>query len=216
MGRPRKEADVLAIFRVVRVLTLHQLCDRLESSRATVLRRLKEHGYYSSYNHAGRFLTVEGVADFDSQGLWIWKAARFSRHGTLKQTVRHFVQASERGMTHEELATRLVVRAHNTLLELVGEAEIRRERLGPTFVYLSRKASVRRQQILRRKSFLTERKKPRPTSRQIIATLLELIKDPRADRHDIMLRCQRAAVTISRQLVDAIFDTYDLSKKRGP
>ena len=159
MGRPRKKADVVATFRVARVLTLEQLCDRLASSRATVLRRLKERGYYSSYNHAGRSLTVKGVAEFDSQGLWIWKAARFSRHGTLKQTVHHFVQACERGMTHEELATLLGVRAHNTVLELVGEDRIRRERLGPTFVYLSRKASVRRQQVLRRKSFLTEHPK---------------------------------------------------------
>ncbi len=216
MGRPRKKADVLATFRVARVLTLEQLCDRLASSRATVLRRLKEHGYYSSYNHAGRYLTVKGVVDFDSQGLWVWKTARFSRQGTLKQTVHHFVQACERGMTHEELATLLGVRAHNTVLELVGEDRIRRERLGPTFVYLSRKPSVRRQQVLRRKSLLTEHQKTRPTSRQIIATLLELIKDPKADRHDIMLRCQRAAVAISRQLVDAIFDTYVLNTKRGP
>ncbi len=85
MVRPRRELDVVDTFRAPRVLTLEQLRGRLRSSRSTVLRRLDEHGYYSSYNHSGRFLTVEEVADFDSRGLWVWKTARFSRHGNLKQ-----------------------------------------------------------------------------------------------------------------------------------
>ena len=216
MGRPRKETDVVKTFRGSPVLTLEQIGHKLHASRSTVVRRLKEHGYYSSYNQSGEFLTIKEVADFDSEGLWIWKAARFSRHGNLKQTVQHFVQTSERGMTHEELATLLGVRVHNPLLKLVSERTIRREKLGPTFVYLSRSPSARKEQIRRREAFLTERAKPRPSSRQIIATLLEVIKDPSAKRHDVVLRCQRAGVSISRELVDLIFETHDLEKKTAP
>ena len=215
MVRPRREFDLVKTFRVPRVLTLEQLCGRLRSSRSTVLRRLDEHGYYSSYNHSGRFLTVEEVAEFDSRGLWVWKTARFSRHGNLKQTLMFFVEDSKEGMTHEELATLLGVRAHNTLLELVHEEKIRRERLGPTFVYVSRKTSIRTKQVRRRKSLLAQPPKPRPTSRQIIATLLHLVQDPAASRRQIALRCQRSGVSISGELVDAIFQTYDLDKKRA-
>jgi hypothetical protein len=215
MVRPRRELDIVDTFRAPRVLTLEQLCGKLRSSRSTVLRRLDEHGYCSSYNHSGRFFSIDEVADFDSRGLWIWKTARFSRHGNLKQTVNFFVEDSKRGITHQELAILLGVRAHNTLLELVQEKRIRRERLGPTFVYLSRKASMRAEQVRRRKSLLVQPKKPRPTSRQIIATLLQLIKDPVASRQQVVLRCQRSGVTISRELVDAIFQTHDLDKKRA-
>jgi hypothetical protein len=215
MVRPRRELDVIDTFRAPRVLTLERLCGKLRSSRSTVLRRLEEHGYYSSYNHSGRFLTIEEVTDFDSRGLWVWKTARFSRHGNLKQTVNFFVEESKQGITHEELATLLGVRTHNTLLELVQEKKIRRERLEPTFVYLSRKRSLRAEQVRRRKSLLAQPKKPRPTSRQIIATLLQLIKEPVASRQQIVLRCQRSGVSISRELVDAIFETYDLDKKRA-
>jgi hypothetical protein len=215
MVRPRRELDVVDTFRAPRVLTLEQLCGKLRSSRSTVLRRLDEHGYYSSYNHSGRFLTIEKVADFDSRGLWVWKTARFSRHGNLKQTVNFFVEDSKLGITHEELATLLGVRAHNTLLELVQEKQIRRERLGPSFVYLSRKTSLRVKQVRRRKSLLAQPKKPRPSSRQIIATLLQLSQDPVASRQQIVLRCQRSGVPISRELVDAIFQTSDLDKKRA-
>jgi len=123
---------------------------------------------------------------------------------------------NEQGMAQAELARLLGVRTHNTLLELVEEKRIRRERLGSTFVYLSRKASIRGGQVRRRRLLLAEPKKPRPTSRQIIATLLELIKDPVAERQQIALRCQRSGVSISRELVDGIFEKYDLDKKRAP
>jgi hypothetical protein len=216
MVRPRKELHVVQIFRAPRILTLEQLCRKMRASRSTVLRRLHEHGYYSSYNHSGKFLTIDEVAEFDSRGLWYWNAARFSKYGSLKESVWQFVEDSEQGMTHEELATLLGVRAHNSLLELVEEEWIHRERLGPTFVYLSHQTSVRSKQVRRRQSLLTEGQKPRPTARQIIATLLELIKDPGAARQQIVLGCQRGGVSISRELVDAVFETYDLDKKRAP
>jgi hypothetical protein len=216
MVRPRKELDVVQTFRAPRILTLEQLCRKTRSSRSTVLRRLDEHGYHSSYNHSGKFVTIDEVAEFDSRGLWVWNAARFSKHGNLKETVWHFVEDSKQGMTHQELAALLGVRAHNSLLELVDEEWLGRERLGPSFVYLSHKTSVRRKQVRLRKLFLQESKKPRPTTRQIIATLLELIKDPQAARHEMVFRCQRSGVPISRELVDVIFETYDLDKKRAP
>jgi hypothetical protein len=216
MVRPRKELDVVKIFRAPRILTLEQLCRKMRASRSTVIRRLDEHGYHSSYNHSGRFLTIDEVAEFDSRGLWGFSAARFSKHGNLKETVWQFVEDSEQGMTHEELATLLGVRVHNSLLELVEEEWTHRERLGATFVYLSQQTSVRRKQVRRRKLRLADGQKPRPTARQIIAALLELIKDPRVSNQQIVLGCQRTGVSISRELVDAIFETYELDKKRAP
>ena len=215
MVRPRMELDVVQTFRAARILTLDQLCRKMRASRSTVLRRLEEHGYHSSYNHSGKFLTINEVAEFDSRGLWTWNVARFSKFGSLKETVWNYVKDSSQGMTHAELVTLLGVRAHNSLLELVEEKWLRRERLGPAFVYLSRTPSVRKEQVRRRKALLKESKKPCPTSRQIIVTLLELIADPRAPRHQIVLRCQRSGVSVSREMVDVVFETYDLDKKRA-
>lgn len=215
MARPRKQVDLPATFRGPRVLTLDQLVKRLSLSRSSVLRRLSEHGYFASYNHRRRFLTIEEVADFDSHGLWMWNAARFSTHGALKDTAEHFIVTAERGMTHEELSELLVVRVHNALLELVEENRTVRERLGPAFVYLSPKSRVRREQIRRRMAFLKEREKPRPTSRQIIVVLVELIKDPKASMQDLVARARRAGVSVTHDLVDAIFESYDLDKKRA-
>lgn len=216
VGRPRKEVLLVKMFLAPRILTFEQLSDRLDFSRSTVFRRLREHGYYSSYNCSGRFLTIAEVADFDPQGLWVHKTARFSKHGTLKDTVERLVNLGERGLTHQELTSILGVRVHNALLGLVEEKRIQREQLGPSFVYLTHKRSVQRKQILRRDEFLKQRRRPRPTSRQIIGTLLELIKEPRAARGDIVARCRRGGLSISREDVDLIFEIFDLEKKRAP
>lgn len=216
MARPRKPAEIVAAFQRARVLTLHELVERLRLSRATVARRLSEHGYYSSYNQRGKFLTVNEVAEFDPRGLWAWKTARFSRHGGLLETAEHFIEASDCGMTHEELSAVLGLRLHNSLLELVRRGRVHREQIGPTFVYLSPRTRVRRQQIRRRCSLLEEQQRAQPTSQQVIAILLELIRDPKASRDEIAERCRRAGTKLTRAVVDATFEAYDLDKKRAP
>ena len=118
-------------------------------------------------------------------------------------------------MTCEELSAALGVRVQNTLLQLVREKKTDRERLGPTFVYLSERGHLRRQQTRRRMEFLEERRTTVPTSRQIIATLLELIRDPEATREQIVPRCQGSGVAISPTVGDTVFEMYDLDKKRA-
>jgi len=216
MGRQRKEVSLVRTFLGPRVLMLGELGERLACCRNTVLRRLKEHGYHTSYNLRGKFMTIDEVAHFDSRGLWAAKGARFSQWGTLKDTIHHFVEVSEKGMTHEELSTILGLRVHDTLLGLVREGKIRRNRLGPTYVYSSARRSRERQQTRRRREFLASVQRARATSRQKIATLLELIKDPKATRQEIVVRCKRAGVAISGEVVDAIFDEYELDKKGAP
>ena len=215
MARLRIETDLVAAFRSARVLTLDELVRRLCVSRRTVFRRLSEHGYFGSYNASGRFLTVREVADFDTRGLWSFNAARFSRYGSLKETVVHFVGSSASGMTHEEISDLLGVRVHNTLRALVREGAISRDQLGGVFVYASASTKIRQAQVQARSSVLGERA-IRPTSGQVIAVLLELIQDPKASREGILARCQGVGVRIARIVVDSIFTRYDLDKKRAP
>jgi predicted DNA-binding transcriptional regulator AlpA len=65
MSRPRKELALMESFWAPRVLTLPQLCRTLRCSRSTILRRLAEHGYYSSYNHSGKYVTIPEIGPFD-------------------------------------------------------------------------------------------------------------------------------------------------------
>ena len=216
MSRPRREIALVETFLAPRVLTLQQLCHRVRCSRTTILRRLGEHGYYSSYNHSGKFFTIPEVPQFDSHGLWACKTARFSSHGTLKDTVACLVQSSTQGMTQAELNSLLAVRVHNTLLQLTREDTLRRQRIGPTFVYLHRKRAIRIEQVKQRRAMTPQWPAIRPTHQQTIAALLELIQHPKATRQQIVNRCQRGGVSLSLQVMDIIFERYELDKKRAP
>jgi hypothetical protein len=119
----------------------------------------------------------------------------------------YLVQSSSQGMTHEELTSLLSVRVHNPLLELTREGLLRRERIGPTFVYLHAKRTRETEQRRRRKAAMPRRPAVHPTPRQTIATLLELIQDPQATRTEIVRRCRRDGVAISPQVVDAAAST---------
>jgi hypothetical protein len=55
----------------------------------------------------------------------------------------------------------------------------------------------------------------RPTPPQTIATLLELIQDPKATREQIVRRCRSGGVSISTSVVHAVFERYELDKKRA-
>ena len=106
-------------------------------SRTTVFYALKAAGYLSSYSHAGRYYTLAHIPRFDAHGLWSHKQVRFSKHGTLRETVFSLVQRSPQGYTHEQLQTLLDVRLHDTLRNMVNAGLLGRERIGGVFVYLS-------------------------------------------------------------------------------
>jgi len=194
---------------------MDQLCEKMKCSKQTVFRRLYEQGYYSSYNHKGKFFTIDEVSHFDSYGLWMCKGARFSKHGTLKQTVAHFVTTSKEGMIHEELSALLAVRTHNTLLTLFEEGIVHREKIGPAFVYLNPKQSHRKKQVHQRQKLVKAQKRPCPTYPQKIATLLEIIMDPKVERQAIVARVKRKGISISHEIVNTIFEKFELDKKRA-
>jgi len=105
-----------------------------------------------------------------------------------------------------------LIRPDTTGFGLATEGEVGRQRLGPTFVYCSRKRSIAKQQTFRRKEHLKNSLRPRATSRQKIATLLELIKESKIKREEIVLCLKPAGVTITQELVNAVFEEYDLDK----
>jgi hypothetical protein len=168
MGTIRKDVSLTRIFLKARILTLDQLCEKMQCSQPTVFRRLCDHGYYSSYNHAGKFFAIDEVAHFDSRDLWMCKGARFSKHGNLKMTVSHFVKESKKGKTHAELLAILGVRSHNTLLNLVQEGSVKRDKVGSSYVYLNVNRAIHKRQVSQRENYLESQKKSRASGHNIL------------------------------------------------
>ena len=138
----------------------------------SVFRRLKEIGYRTSYTHCGRYYTLENIPKFDERGLWFHQDVGFSKNGTLKSTIKAWMESSPTGFTHEELEGLLHIRVHSTLWELVRENAIGREKLARTYLYVSQSPERRAEQLKKRQDMRAGIVAPLPT-----AILIEILAE---------------------------------------
>src|SRR5438128_1772362 len=104
-----------------RILTLDRIARALgQPSRVTVFRKLAQLGARASYSHRGGYQTLDRIAEYDENGLWTFHGVRFSKHGTLMQTIVYLVERSREGCFASELQDLLQVRVHNALAHLYG------------------------------------------------------------------------------------------------
>lgn len=106
-------------------------------SRNTVFRKLAQIGGRASYSHGGRYQTLDRIAEYDENGLWGLRAVRFSRQGTLLETIVHLVERSSEGYFASELQALLEVRVHNALAHLYAAKQLGREQLASQYLYVS-------------------------------------------------------------------------------
>ena len=110
---------------------------QLEVSRRTVRRALVKHGYYSSCNGNGTYVTLPETPRFTPDCLWVHRKLCFSSHGTLPQTIVALVEASPTGKTLVELEEQLSTRVHNQVSWLLQDGKLTRVYSGRHVVYLS-------------------------------------------------------------------------------
>jgi len=140
-------------FNRVKVTTLARLKDKLNTNvDKTIQRYLKEFGYLTSYTHKGKYYTLQHIPVFDKHGLWECKEVYFSNHGKLINTMEYFVAISEMSYCSEELQNRLHVNVNDALLNLVNNKRLHREKIEKRFYYFSGTVSIRKRQLLLRRS----------------------------------------------------------------
>lgn len=144
-----------------RVATMDELCAAIGTDvRMKIYRLLKELSYRSSYSHGGRFYALEETVHFDELGLWSARSAWFSKHGTLMASLERFVSDSERGYFARELKQLLHVSVEESLLRLVYNGCISRERMAGAYLYCSTNSAIRKEQIATRAAVLGVPAKP--------------------------------------------------------
>ncbi|MEW5784558.1 MAG: hypothetical protein AB1767_05680 [Bacillota bacterium] len=113
----------------------------------TVLRKLKELIYHTSYSHRGRYYTLDEVVCFDELGLWSFDGVWFSKNGTLIHTVEVLVETSEGGYFTFELESILKVSVKDALRKLFEKKRLYRERVGNRWLYYSKDPHRRERQL---------------------------------------------------------------------
>jgi hypothetical protein len=205
------------LFNKAKVVTINELKNTLDTDYSmTVSRYLKEVGYLSSYNKAGRFYTMPHIPRFDEYGLWHYKMASFSKHGTLKSTINSLINDSPEGFTHWELKHKLRCRVQNTLNDLTTNNVISREPINGLFVYLSLDKETALGQISQRekiKSGIETFEGGTIALPIIIDILLELLRSPAWDATTISKNLKGKKVFVTKQQIEEVLRIYNLKKK---
>jgi len=213
--RPRKterNQQTINAFKQHKVLTFGAVSSLLQLSVATVRRRLKEWGALSSYNKSGQYYTLPSIPEFNKQGLWKYEGAFFSKHGTLKNTVIHLVQISQRGLSNSELQEILGINPNSYLPQCEQLAGVRREKHKRQVVYFSSDEEVCRRQK-------QNRFPPEPTALKLppdaiaIIVLVELVKHPGSTPEQLSQMLQREGYKIDADMIDNLFEHHGLKKK---
>jgi hypothetical protein len=158
MRPERFRADsIVSLLRKQRMATLDKIKDALGTRvDMTVFRKLREIAYVRSYSHRGKYYALQERADFDIRGLWTHRGVRFSRFGSLVDTVEQLVAHADRGSTASELAAELGVQVNGPLVQLVRAKRLARKRVSGVYVYGSPKKRLHAKQIATRQRGSTD------------------------------------------------------------
>jgi hypothetical protein len=205
------EETVISTFREKKILTIDELSHLLRCSTVTARRRLKRWRALTSYNQNNRYYTLASIAQFNKAGLWHYRGVFFSKHGTCKQTVVHFVNISKQGMSNTELAEVLGENPNSLLAHFEEIPGITKERHGRDIVYFSSDEQVYRQQ--KRNRFPPEPSAVKlPPDAEAIIILVELIHHPQISIDELAAQLQRKGHAVEVDSIAALFRQHRIKK----
>ncbi len=206
----------IELFYQHKVLRKEKMLKLSGCSNMTAWRILSKQGYMTSYNFNAAYFTLADIPEFDKNGLWSYRNIRFSRYGSLTDTVTALVLSSTSGLNANELLAILAVNVTPTLINLYRKSTLKRDKVGGLFVYLHPEDKERQKQLTMRQS-KRERALERmalPEPERIIAVLVELIKRVELEPQQITRRLSTKGIKITLAEIEAIFAHYQLSEKK--
>ncbi len=127
-----------------KITTMSQLKIVLKTnSRMTVFRKMTKFDYISSCSHSGKYYALKKTARFNKYGIWRHNSVLFSKHGTLKSTLKVIVEDSEKGFTASELNKLLKIKVEDCLNLLTKEKAVTRKKISGVYVYFSENSKFR-------------------------------------------------------------------------
>ena len=207
--------EIIALFKDRKVLTKEQVLKACGCKTGTFWKALVGHGHLTSYNFNAKYYTLLDIPTFDEFGLWSYRQARFSQWGSLSQTLIEMVKGSAAGCVARDLSAQLGVQAAPELSRLHKQERICRGKVGHTFVYVAfdermRSAQLRARQQMKKVCVDVDLPAPELT----IAVLVDLVQHPETDPSALSRRLRRRKIPVTQKIVQAIFEHYQLKKKK--
>lgn len=193
------------------VMTLSRLENLLCCSKRSAQRYLSKWGGLRSYNHNGKYFSLEGIARFDSFGIWKYQDIGFSRFGNLKDTVIELVNNSSAGLTANELGNILGVKAQSFMSQFRIDKRLKREMWEGRLVYFSANYDILTAQKWER--FAGQPVSPLPSDAQAVIILVSLIKHPKVSTEELVRIMSKEHKWLSVPMVERLLEHHGLLKK---
>jgi len=154
------------------------------------------------------------IAVFDKNGLWSYRKVRFSKYGSLTNTVVAVVFNSRCGLEKNELQQLLGVNVIPIVSRLYRQGKLYREKVDGIFVYLQTNEDQWRRQLSNRAAdIIKDKHRQLPESERIIAVLVELIQRVELQPQQLARRLSRKGMKVTTTEIRAILQHYQLTKK---
>ncbi len=216
MISPEKENETIRLFKQRKVMTVLELSRRMECSIPTIRKRLSRWGAYTSYNKNGRYYLMPDIPRFDENGLWDYRGIRFSRFGTLKQTVIQLVNKSQQGFSASEIGTLVGIDPRSFMLQFRDVQEIRREKIEGTYIYFGGSPTEYLVQKEKREAVAVERALILPSDSEALVILVDILKHPRTTIKESVVRVRGKGIAVREQTIRSLLDYHTITLKKTP
>jgi hypothetical protein len=212
--------ELKELFKINIAMDMDYLLRKTGSSRITILRRLKDIGYQTSYDHNGKYFALPEFLNFDTSGLFEHNGIHFFKNGGLQELIIHEINSSEKGYNAEELSSRIKTRVSNQLRQFTKKGMIVRKKYSEAYIYFSIDETYQQKQISNREMELKISSTPEDINvsneKITIKILLEILKNPEAEPHEIGKSLREGGLKITDAFIINIFEKYDIQKKGSP
>jgi hypothetical protein len=207
MREKRKKIKTLSdLFQQNICLTINGISIKLNCSKITASRYLNSFEYFSSYSHNSKWYTIAPILKFDKHGLWRYDSICFSKFGTLKNTVIHFIEQSRCGLTSGQLSELLGITCYSVLSQFYKSGIIDRVKMDRGFVYLSKDEKKKKQQL----SHVSQEENLAP--QMAILVLVEYIKNPDSSFSDISTALSKRHIVAPVKAIKQLFKEHNIKK----
>lgn len=214
---PITQAELKELFKINIAMDMDYLLRKTGSSRITILRRLKEIGYQTSYDHNGKYFALPEFLNFDKSGLFEHKGIHFFKNGGLQELIIQEINSSEKGYNAEELSSKIKTRVGNQLRLFTKKGIIVRKKYSEVYIYFSIDETYQQKQISNRETEMKISSIPEDINvsneKITIKILLEILKNPKAEPHEIGKSLREGGLKITDSFIIYIFEKYDILKK---
>lgn len=196
-----------------KVLTLQYLSRYFNVSVRTIQRMISPLDTIRSYDHNGRYFSLEKLARFNSMGIWEYNSIHFSRFGTLKNTLVAIINKSNQGMDASQIKDVLGMDTRSFLFQYKNVSGIKREKVGSHYVYFSSEPEQFSRQLSNRKQGLVSLAQAPLEGIAAISVLVETIKHPDFTFEQLSKHLGKQGIKIKPGTIEDFFVFYGIEKK---